>query len=59
MSNDFMHELAIEDIESNLMRSYKTQKDGVAEMSNRSIINNANTIIKWGNSPKSFWVSKM
>lgn len=46
MSNDFIHELALEDVKFNLIAVYKLQKDSVAEMSNRSIINDANTMIK-------------
>lgn len=46
MSNDFMHELELEEIESNLTVPDTQQQDDIAEMSNRIIMNDANTIIK-------------
>lgn len=56
MSNDFIHELSLDSVESNITVPYTPQEYGVAEMSNRIIVNDANPIIMWANFPKSFWV---
>lgn len=59
MSNDFNDELVLDSIKSNLMGLYMPQQGWIAEMSNRIIVNNKNTIIKWENCPKFFWVPAM
>lgn len=58
-SNDFLQQLALEEVESNLRAPYTLQEDGVAEMSNRIIINNANAMMRTVNCSKLFRVKKM
>lgn len=45
-SNGFIHELVLESINSNLTALYIHQQDGIAEMLNIIIVNDANTMIK-------------
>lgn len=59
MFNDFIHELALEDVESNLTVPYKPQQDDIPETSNRIIDNDANVMIKWASCPKFLWVPAM
>lgn len=56
MSNDFMDELTLDSVESNVTVSYTPQYNGLAETINRIIVNDANTMIKLVNCPKSFEV---
>lgn len=58
-SNNFMHQLALEEVHSNITTPYTLKQDGVAEMSNGIIVNDANAMMKCLNCPKFFWVTEM
>lgn len=51
MSNNFMHEIVLEGIESNLMTLDMPQQDEIGETLNIIIINDTNTMIMWANYP--------
>lgn len=58
MSNDVIHELSFEDVESNLTAPYTAHEDCLGEMLNKTIVNNTNSMIKWANCPKLFLLAK-
>lgn len=59
MSNDFVHGLTFDRLESNLTTPYMSQQDSIAEMSNKIIISNVYAIIKWTGYPESFLIPPM
>lgn len=57
--NDFLHKLALKDLDLNLTATYTPQKDSIAERLNRIIVYDANVDIKWANCQGSFVVTAM
>lgn len=54
MSNDFTHELAMKDIDLNLMARYTPQPDGISETLNRIIDNDVKATKRLTGCQKSF-----